>query len=86
MELAVEYHDKETRQLALDPYYDQLSSVFLVVKPSKFISLYKILYPKRRIKSYSILGTIVSPNKILYPQYNPYVTPASMSFSMFFSI
>ena len=25
----------------------------------------KILYPKRRIESYSIMGTIVSPNKIL---------------------
>ena len=30
-----------------------------------FDSLYKILYPKRRIESYSILGTLVSPNKIL---------------------
>ena len=28
-------------------------------------SLYKILYPKRRIESYSILGTIVAPNKKL---------------------
>ena len=28
-------------------------------------SLYKILYPKRRIISYSLLGTIVSPYKIL---------------------
>ena len=31
----------------------------------RLYSLYKILYPKRRIQSYSILGTIVSPNKIL---------------------
>ena len=28
-------------------------------------SLYKILYPKRRIESYSILGTIKSLNKML---------------------
>ena len=39
---------------------------FLVVEPRKIIFfIYKILYPKRRIYSYSILGTIVSPNKIL---------------------
>ena len=38
---------------------------FLVVETSKIIFLCKILYPKRRIKSYSILGTIVSPKKIL---------------------
>ena len=31
----------------------------------RLYSLCKILYPKRRIESYSILGTIVSPNKIL---------------------
>ena len=31
----------------------------------RLYSLYKILYPKRRIESYSILGTIISPNKIL---------------------
>ena len=37
---------------------------FLVVKPLKFYSVYKILHPKRRVESYSILGTIVSPNKI----------------------
>ena len=30
----------------------------------RLCSLYKILYPKRRIYSYSILGAIVSPNKI----------------------
>ena len=37
-----------------------MSSFFLVVKPSKIIySSYKILYPKRRATSYSILGTIV---------------------------
>ena len=28
-------------------------------------SLYKMLYPKRRIESYSRMGTIVSPNKTL---------------------
>ena len=31
----------------------------------RFYSLYEILYPKRRIESYSIMGIIVSPNKIL---------------------
>ena len=34
---------------------------FFVVEPSKI----KILYPKRRIESYSMMGTIVSPNKML---------------------
>ena len=44
-----------------------MSSVFLVVKPIniRLYSLYKILYPKRRIESYSIMGTIVSPSKLL---------------------
>ena len=38
-----------------------------MVEPSKIISysLYKILYPKGRIESYSMLSTIISPNKIL---------------------
>ena len=31
----------------------------------RLYSFYKILYPKRRIESYSIMGTIVVPNKIL---------------------
>ena len=31
----------------------------------RLYSLYKILYPQRRIESYSIMGTIVPPNKIL---------------------
>ena len=31
----------------------------------RLYSLSKMLYPKRRIQSYSILGTIVSPNKVL---------------------
>ena len=31
----------------------------------RLYSKYKILYPKRRIESYSIMGTIVSPNKML---------------------
>ena len=35
---------------------------------------------------HSVMGTIVSPNKIRYPQYNPYITPVSISFSMFFSM
>ena len=44
-----------------------MSSVFLVVKPSKIMSypLYKILYTKKRIESYSIMRTIIPPNKIL---------------------
>ena len=42
-----------------------MSSVFLVVEPSKIIFLIYITIPKRRIESYSVLGTIVSPNKIL---------------------
>ena len=37
-----------------------MSSVFLVVESSKIIfHIYKMLYPKRKIESYSILGTIV---------------------------
>ena len=37
-----------------------------MVEPSKIIFLvYQILY-KGRIESYSIMGTIVSPNKILF--------------------
>ena len=44
----------------------QLSSAFLVVEPSKIIVLIKNTIPKKRILSYSILGTIVSPNKILH--------------------
>ena len=42
-----------------------MSSVFGWLKLVRLYSLYKILYPKRKISSYSILGTIVSPNKIL---------------------
>ena len=43
-----------------------MNSVFAVVEPSKIIFLIcEILYPKRRIESYSILGTIESPNQIL---------------------
>ena len=41
------------------------SNVVLVVEPCKIIFPYKLLYPKRRMESYSIMGTIVSPNKIL---------------------
>ena len=41
-----------------------MSNVFLVVKPGKIYSLYGILY-RKRIESYSAMGTIVSPNKIL---------------------
>ena len=39
----------------------QLSSVFWWLSPVGLYSLYKILNPKRRIESYSILGTIISP-------------------------
>ena len=42
-----------------------MSSVFLVVEPRKIIPYIKCYTPKRRIQSYSIMGTIVSPNKIL---------------------
>ena len=44
-----------------------LSSVSLVLNLVRLCSLYKnqILYPKRRIQSYSRLGTIVSPNTTL---------------------
>ena len=38
------------------------------LNPVRSYSLNKILYPKRRIESYSIMGTIVSPNKILHEQ------------------
>ena len=43
----------------------QMSSVFWWLNLVRLYSLYNILYPKRRIESYSILGTIISPNKIL---------------------
>ena len=42
-----------------------MSSVFWWLNLVRLHSSYKLLYPKRRIESYSILGTIVSPNKIL---------------------
>ena len=41
---------------------------FWWLNPVRFYSLYKIRYPKRRIESYSIMGTIVSPNKPLITQ------------------
>ena len=41
-----------------------MSNVFLVVEPGKIRFLVRILYPKGRIESYSIIGTIVSSNKI----------------------
>ena len=47
------------------PPIPQMSSAFLVVEPSKIIFLIEKALPKRRIESYPILGTIVSPNKIL---------------------
>ena len=40
-----------------------MSSVSLVVNLVRLYSLYKILYPERRVESYSIMGTIVSPKK-----------------------
>ena len=43
----------------------RLSRVFWWLNLVSLCSLYEILYPKRRIESYSIIGTIVSPNKIL---------------------
>ena len=41
-----------------------LSSVFWWLNLVRLYSLYKILYPKRKIYSYSIMGTIISPNEI----------------------
>ena len=41
-----------------------MSRVLLRLNPVRLCSLYKILYPGR-IESYSIMRTIVSPNKIL---------------------
>ena len=38
---------------------------FWWLNPARLYSLYRLLYPKRRIESYSILGTVVSPQKIL---------------------
>ena len=45
--------------------YLQVSNVFWWLNLVRFYSSYKILYPKRKIESYSIMGTIISPNKIL---------------------
>ena len=47
------------------PCLRHLSNVFWWLNLVRLYSLYKILYPKRRKESYSILGIIVSPNKIL---------------------
>ena len=52
----------------MGPYISALarmSNVFWWLNLESSNSLYKILYPKRRVKSYSILGTIVSPNQLL---------------------
>ena len=43
----------------------QLNGVFLWLNLVRLYSFYKILYPKRRIDSCSMMGTIVSPPKIL---------------------
>ena len=45
--------------------YIYMSSVLWWLNLVRLYSLYQILCPKRRIESYSILGTTVSPNKIL---------------------
>ena len=42
-----------------------MSSVFWWLNLVRLYSLYKMLYPKRRIESYSIMVTIISPNRIL---------------------
>ena len=42
---------------------------FWVVQPSKIILLIENTIPKRKIESYSILGTIVSPNEILLKEF-----------------
>ena len=43
----------------------QLSSIFWWLNLVRLYSVHKILYPKGRIESYSVMGTVVSPNKIL---------------------
>ena len=43
----------------------QLGRSHETIPAVRLYSLYEILYPKRRIESYSILGTIVSANQIL---------------------
>ena len=43
----------------------QMSSVFVWLNLVRYHSLCTILYPKRRIESYSLMGIIVSPSKIL---------------------
>ena len=58
-------NDPRSTAKTAPPATRHMSSVFLVVKPSKILFLYEILYSKRRIESYSMLGTIVSPNEIL---------------------
>ena len=45
--------------------------VFWWLNLVRLYSLCKILYPKRRIESYSIMGTIVSPTKILLMSSTP---------------
>ena len=52
-----------------------VSSMFLVVKPNKIFLLLQNTITKRRIESYSVLGTIVSPNKILLMCSRVYVNP-----------
>ena len=42
-----------------------MRSVFWWLNLVRLYSLNKILYPKRRIESYTIRGTMVSPNKML---------------------
>ena len=49
----------------------QLSNVFWWCNLVRLYSLYKIIYPKRRIGSYFIMGTIVSP-KTKITQLDPF--------------
>ena len=47
------------------PINSPIEYVFWWLNPERSCSLYEILYPKRRIESYSIMSTTVSRNKIL---------------------
>ena len=69
---AAQQQQQEQKQLEWSSYREaglkpepNVSSFFWWLNLARLYSLYKILYPNRRIYSYSILGTIVSPNKIL---------------------
>ena len=55
----------KSKFLNSNPVDIHVSRAFWWLNLVRSYSLYKIPYPKRRIESYSRLGTIVSPNKRL---------------------